>query len=203
MKISTLVSKLKNEPETKFKIFYEAARLFSEKGYYAVSMRELAEKANVTKPTIYYYFKSKEDLYKSLIRLGLEEGFEAFERISKMNISVKEKILKLLQLRFKLTVNHPEISNFFLKALSSSESLPFSEEFLPDIMRHREITIKIIQEAMRTGEFGPKVNPYLAFDLIGAITFHFIRMQLRTHEKILTDGLAEEVVELLYRGFNE
>ncbi|MBN1155803.1 TetR/AcrR family transcriptional regulator [candidate division KSB1 bacterium] len=203
IQISNHIANINVESETKIKIFNAAAKLFTEKGYYAVSMRELAEKANVTKPTIYYYFRCKEDLYKSLIRLGLEEGFEAFEQISKMDIPVKEKLLRLLKLRFRLSAAHPEFANFFLKAFSSVESLPFLEEFLPDIKRHREITIKIIHEAMASSEFGPKVNPDITFEIVGAVMFHYMRKQLKTSKKILTEELAEEIIELLYKGFNE
>ena len=37
-----------------------AARLFAERGYDATSVREIVEAAGVAKPTMYYYFRSKE-----------------------------------------------------------------------------------------------------------------------------------------------
>ena len=40
--------------------------LFSKKGYDAVSIREIAEAAGVTKPAIYYYFEGKKTLYDNL-----------------------------------------------------------------------------------------------------------------------------------------
>ena len=46
----------------------EAARdLFSTYGYKRVSMDEIAKRANVTKKTVYSYFKSKEELLKYCI----------------------------------------------------------------------------------------------------------------------------------------
>ena len=44
-----------------------AFHLMAEKGLDKVSMREIAEKVNVTKPVLYYYFKNKEDLCRSII----------------------------------------------------------------------------------------------------------------------------------------
>jgi len=201
--IDTIDAQYKTESDTKYIIFYEAAKLFTEKGYYAVSMREIAEKSNVTKPTIYYYFGSKEDLYKSLIKLGMDEGFDSFKKIAEMDIPVKKKLVKFLKLRFQLSVEHPELSNFFLKVFSSVENLPFSAEIHCDAKSHRDISIKVIREAIDSGEFGPGVNPELAIDFIGAVTYHFIRKQLKTDKKILTDKLAEEIIELLFKGFNE
>ena len=44
-----------------------ALQLFSEKGYEAVSVQELVNMANITKPTLYYYFGSKEGVYDQLL----------------------------------------------------------------------------------------------------------------------------------------
>lgn len=45
-----------------------ALALFSEKGYRNVSMHEIAEKAEFAIGTLYNFFRSKEDLYKALIK---------------------------------------------------------------------------------------------------------------------------------------
>lgn len=61
-------------------VLREAARTFNEKGFHATSLDELAERLHVTKPTLYYYFRSKEEiLYECLLRgLGeLEETVDA------------------------------------------------------------------------------------------------------------------------------
>jgi AcrR family transcriptional regulator len=41
--------------------------LFSEQGYDKTSLREIAERLGVTKAALYYHFKSKEDIIRSLI----------------------------------------------------------------------------------------------------------------------------------------
>lgn len=53
-----------------------AARLFAERGYEATSVREIVEEAGVAKPTLYYYFGSKEGLAKALISDPLDELVE-------------------------------------------------------------------------------------------------------------------------------
>jgi len=44
----------------------KALQLFSEKGYEGVSVSELTEAADITKPTLYYYFGSKEGLFETV-----------------------------------------------------------------------------------------------------------------------------------------
>jgi len=55
------------EQQKREDIFLAAATLFANKGYAGTSVREIVEAAGVTKPTLYYYFKNKEDLYIKLM----------------------------------------------------------------------------------------------------------------------------------------
>ena len=56
------------------KIRQAAMELFAEKGYAATATREICEHAGVTKPTLYYYFQSKENLYRKLVEEAHEEA---------------------------------------------------------------------------------------------------------------------------------
>ena len=49
-----------------------AAQLFNEFGYHATSLAMVAERLQVTKPTLYYYIKNKEEILFECVRLGLE-----------------------------------------------------------------------------------------------------------------------------------
>ena len=44
-----------------------ATELFAEKGYAGTSVREIVEKAGVSKPVLYYYFKSKDGLFYAIL----------------------------------------------------------------------------------------------------------------------------------------
>jgi TetR/AcrR family transcriptional regulator len=66
-----------NEGDVRDRIFQSALRNFSQKGYAATSLREVAEDAGTTKPMIYYYFGSKEGLYGNIVRDILEEMADA------------------------------------------------------------------------------------------------------------------------------
>jgi len=54
-------------------IMKAAARLFSEKGYHKVTIREIASDIDINSAMIYYYFSSKYDVLKSLYRFYTEE----------------------------------------------------------------------------------------------------------------------------------
>ncbi len=52
--------------DTRSRIQAIALDLFSEQGYDATSLREIAERLGVTKAALYYHFKSKEEIVESL-----------------------------------------------------------------------------------------------------------------------------------------
>jgi AcrR family transcriptional regulator len=53
--------------DTRSRLRELALRLFAEQGYEKTSLREIAEQLGVTKAALYYYFKSKEDIVRSLV----------------------------------------------------------------------------------------------------------------------------------------
>lgn len=55
-------------PDKRLTILNEATSLFSEKGFHATSMQEVADRSHVSKGTIYTYFASKEELLLSIFK---------------------------------------------------------------------------------------------------------------------------------------
>ncbi|WP_345067516.1 TetR/AcrR family transcriptional regulator [Acidovorax lacteus] len=61
-------------------VLQAAAQLFNERGFHATSLDDIAARLNVSKPTLYYYVKSKDEILLQCVRQGLQmmrEGIEA------------------------------------------------------------------------------------------------------------------------------
>ncbi len=56
-----------NGRDTRSRLRELALQLFAEQGYEKTSLREIAERLGVTKAALYYYFRSKEDIVRSLV----------------------------------------------------------------------------------------------------------------------------------------
>jgi AcrR family transcriptional regulator len=54
-----------------------AARAFNQHGYHKTSLNDLAKQLNVTKPTLYYYVKSKEDILIACQRIAIDQMRDA------------------------------------------------------------------------------------------------------------------------------
>jgi len=65
--------------DTRARLRELALQLFAEQGYEKTSLREIAEHLGVTKAALYYYFKSKEDIVRSLVEDYMADMDELIE----------------------------------------------------------------------------------------------------------------------------
>lgn len=68
---------MREPSDTRRRIQEIALDLFTERGYEATSLREIAEELGVTKAALYYHFKTKDDIVTSL----LEDRIDALEAL--------------------------------------------------------------------------------------------------------------------------
>ena len=188
---------------TKNKIFTVAAHLFALKGYNGVSMREISEQSGFTKPTIYYYFPNKESIYKELLIIGMKHTEKAFEKIIAKDTSVKSKLIDIVNLRFETTIKFPEFTTFFIRIYLSMEHLPFMDEYKAEFAKKRSALVNLIQEGIDTGEFGASANAEIASEIFSGVLLYYANNQLLNKKQILSNQLAENIVEILFKGLNE
>ena len=201
--MSEIHSEQNDQKNNKAKIFMAAALLFAEKGYNGVSMREISETTGLSKPTIYYYFGNKEGIYTALVETGLNYQRDLFQEIFDRNIPFKNKIIEVIKLRFQQVKDFPEFAKFFLILFTSLEKLPFLQKIINEASARRQLFIELIKQGITYGEFGPRANPKVTAEILVGALFHYISMQLNCKDNILSDQLAEEIVETLFRGLNE
>jgi len=56
-----------------------AAQLFNERGFHATSLDDIAARLNVSKPTLYYYVKNKDEILIECVRQGLQMTLDGIE----------------------------------------------------------------------------------------------------------------------------
>lgn len=125
------------------KIVETAERLFATRPFHKVRLDDVAAAANVGKGTLYIYFKSKEDLYASLVT----DSFSGLLAQLKGQVdaqpapaqALREIVRKLVGFAF----DHP---NFFEMIRTSSDSLPFSH-----LRAHRRQLTKLIAAVLESG----------------------------------------------------
>ncbi|MFC4036741.1 TetR/AcrR family transcriptional regulator [Streptomyces polygonati] len=82
--------------DTRRRIQDVALELFSEHGYEKTSLREIAERLDVTKAALYYHFKTKEDILVSLADdlAGPVDELIAWAESQPRNLATKQEMLR-------------------------------------------------------------------------------------------------------------
>jgi AcrR family transcriptional regulator len=89
-----------------------AARLFASDGYDATSVRNIVEAAAVTKPTLYYYFDSKEALAETLLTDAIEKLTVGVREILARPGTATDKLIALIEEHFRLCRDDPDRARF-------------------------------------------------------------------------------------------
>lgn len=110
---------------TKEKLIKVAGKLFGERGYDGVSIRDIIREAGVNLGAVTYHFGSKEALFMEAIIRKSEPLKEMGQRISESKKSPDEKIRQMME-EFAFYVMHeaPEMKALFAEILSGGDHLP-------------------------------------------------------------------------------
>ncbi|HUB96555.1 MAG TPA: TetR/AcrR family transcriptional regulator [Stellaceae bacterium] len=143
----------------------EAAALqcFAERGFAASSLDEIAARAGVTKGTLYLYFRSKEDLFKAVVRGALVTRIIAVTETLSTTETAREQLERLFT-AWPTILTIPHVSAIPKLIISEAGNFPELTRFYLDevIARGRAAVIAILRRGIRRGEFR-KMDPDVAF----------------------------------------
>ncbi len=156
-----------------------AGRLFVEKGYANVSIRDVCREANTTPPMIYYYFKDKRRLFEAAVKHRVTmRAFIALLREKTSAGSVQDNVESFIDSylsSFPTEAFQPGLYMVETAELDRSSAEKISEE-LDEV---REVAVAFIKRGISRGAFR-KTDPEGAADcLIGMLNhvvfqhFHF------------------------------
>ena len=124
-----------------------ALDLFYAKGYDAVGVQEIVDRAGVTKPTLYYYFGSKIGLLRNLLERGyniLEKGVLEASRIERKSSEVLYKVAREF---FDYAASHEKFYLFMLALFIPEEKMKAYKTVSPFIENYYNIIVGIFENA--------------------------------------------------------
>jgi AcrR family transcriptional regulator len=173
-----------------------AAQVFNERGFVASTLDEVAERLQITKPTLYYYVSSKDEILYECVRLGLTMLQDAIQTAGASGGSALDKLVVAMRKYAEIVT-----MDFGMCVIRVGEDpLP------PDSQRRlREIKAVIDQEfreLIRQGiaegsikECDPKIT---AFTLAGALSW--IGRWYQSGGELTPAQIADSCITLLVQG---
>jgi AcrR family transcriptional regulator len=180
-----------------------ALKLFSEKGFYGTTITQIAEAAGLGKGTIYWYWKSKEELAFSLVEDMLSAFLELIEAAREEEGGFEERFAKLLKGVAELYVVEKEHCRLLWKFRADRHYI-FDPDYTTKVtayyLRMREAIADLIRQGVESGELR-EIDPQLAaFVLLGITEGLEIEWLENEDDFDLKKGL-EMVFTNLFQGF--
>jgi AcrR family transcriptional regulator len=187
----------------------EAALLaFAEKGYDATRVDEVAKRAGVSKGLLYLYFKTKEDLFKAVIRSFVVPKIDDLAAIIDTSELSSEEFLRGPFLDFAKTLPGSPISVLVRLMISEGPKHPDLLQFYWEnvVSRGLAALTVILERGVESGEFRRSIVNDLPHLFVMPVVFSVIFKLLFEKQCPDTDSLIEAQIDLLIahmKGENE
>lgn len=123
-----------------------AARLFRQKGYAAVSMRDIAAAMQIKAASLYNHITSKQDVL-ALVLMDLAASFtQGITAIDAADIAVSEKLSRIIKLHIDLTIQNPHAM-----ASLNNDWMHLAPEALERFTEQRDFYEETLRRIIRSG----------------------------------------------------
>lgn len=176
-------------------MYETAAKLFAQRGFAGTSLQDIADEMGITRPALYYYVKSKDELLTRLVT-EITEGNTAqiLDVATDANLDPAEKLSSIAYVMAHNRALQP--TRFLLLARSEAE-LP---DGLAEVHEGTKRTmlrnlIAVITQGIEAGQFRP-VNPRLAaLALIGMC--NWVAWWFHEEDRATADQVASGIADLV------
>jgi len=185
--------------EVRERLLAGATGLFASKGYASTTVREIVERAGVTKPVLYYYFRSKEGIYLEL----MQEPFGKFAALVEETLltagSARERLFRLCLRAYDIVVEHIDAARvMYAIYYGPPQGAPFID-FDAYHRRFQEAVLQVLREGVRDEEFR-RVNLNDAmWAVVGAVNVAMEVELCHPPQSLGRDGVRR-VLEIVLEG---
>ena len=183
-------------------IIAAAIKVFSEKGYDAASMQDIADEAKISRGPLYYRYKTKKDIFLAAMDAYAEHELELQAETLQQNKPFSEKIKNYLLFATKNIRNDkPE---FPLEVFAGADMQDVNQQVREIYARAFRITKDCVQQAIQSGDLLPETDVdrftnvlFAAFD---GLRYSRLKTGIIATNKNMEETI-EEICRLLVAGY--
>ncbi|MGH4122848.1 MAG: TetR/AcrR family transcriptional regulator [Clostridium sp.] len=183
--------------KTKRDIFESAIKTFSTNGYDGATMEEISSSAGVAKGTVYYYFKSKDEVFKYIITEGVALLREKIETIITGKGEYTYKLRELTKEQLRSVYENRDLFKVIMSQawggkIRHSELRQLIKGYMEDIE-------KFLIKAMEDGSIKKCESSFLTYMYFGTLgsvaVYNFIK-----NDSMKLDEITDNFMEKLMNG---
>jgi TetR/AcrR family transcriptional regulator len=177
----------KIDPAKRERLLREAARMFAERGLNQTDMAGLAERAGISKGSIYTYFDSKEAFYLHVCRDGLERSRQAIYGTMDQGWDIYRQVDHIFRQGARFVLAYPEYLILYINVASAGMER-FSEQISREVERttadhlkkllRRDMDAGIVRADLDVNMIAFTINSLYIVFMTSLVSRHFnIRMR--------------------------
>jgi AcrR family transcriptional regulator len=183
----------------KEEILRVAAKLFKEKGYSAVTMRDLAKAMGIKAASLYNHINSKQDILNAIIISLAEEFTEGMKLIQSSNDSCIEKLKHIIELHVKISSQNiygmASLNNDWMHL---EEKLDYYQKLRND---YEEDFKAILKDGIVSGEILDNKLDVMMFSIL--TTLRSLYIWIPKKEELKLEELSTTLYQILIKGINK
>jgi AcrR family transcriptional regulator len=176
-------------------------RLFSQKGFFATTMPDIAKFLKMSPGNIYNYFASKEELAKAVITYSSRILGEEVRKINDMSADSEEKIWRIVAIYFSMVKDRPEHIDYFLKVYLANKEIFSSSmrELLYESVFIKELRIMfeegVLKRELRNQDFFSVLG--ILVGTLAGVSFMYTEKLLEEDIMYYTKSISQNIYEAL------
>lgn len=183
--------------KTKNAIFEAAIKVFSSNGYNGATMDDIALKAGVAKGTLYYHFKSKEEIFKYIVKEGMNKIRENVQESVDNEEDVISKLKVLCKVQLDLVYKNKD---FFKVIMSQLWGTELRQLELRDIVQKYIMLIEAyLKEAMEKGIIKKGNTSLMAYTFFGGLCSTIV-YEIINEDRVNIDEIIDNLTNYLLKG---
>ena len=152
-----------------------AERLFARQGFAATTIKQIGKEADVNPALLYYYYDSKETLYRAMLQriLGqlLARGSDAIERAT----SHADRIRAFVRAQARLLAEHPHFPQLFVREMVDHQASHAEEAITSTAAGAFKRLCDVIVAGQQDGVFHRSLDPrFAAISIIAQVAYFVI-----------------------------
>lgn len=185
---------------TREKILEAAAQIFSQKGYHATSMSDIAGAVNLQKASLYHHVNSKQEILLSLLDKALDLVISKIGDVVALSIPADEKLRLAMRTYLETLTEQRELSAILLLEHRSLDP-ELHARHIPRRDRFEHLWRDLLQAGIEEGKFRVEDVPLATRALLGVMNWVVTWYQ---RGGVLTVAeISDQYTDLILNGYSQ
>ncbi len=186
-------------PDKREAILRAATKVFAESGYFNSKVADVARVAGVADGTVYLYFKSKEEILRSIFERGVNEAVAAARAEVAELDDAREKLRRIARLHLERLGADRDLAIVFQVELRGSTK--FMEEFsAAGFAEYLRLIRETLEEGQRAGLFRAELNAKVVAKILFGALDEMATNWILSPRAYKLAPMADQVLDIFLNG---